>query len=131
MHDLVPKLFLLSSDWLLRSEPGYFGRSLVSGSLCTESCFRLNRRRGTVTLNCTQEACRKKDYKSSYENRCYLPEFKTINVSLRKFKTWVHIFINWFLIFSLNGERKRMRKVATTQRTYELGAFRGGARVFA
>ena len=30
-HDLVPKYFLRSSDWLMRSELGYFALSLLSG----------------------------------------------------------------------------------------------------
>ena len=30
-HELVPKQFLRSSDWLMRSEVRYFSRGLISG----------------------------------------------------------------------------------------------------
>ena len=40
-HDLVPQQFLPSSDWLVRSEPGYYAHSLyISGSKRRRSNFK-------------------------------------------------------------------------------------------
>ena len=39
IHDLVPKSFWRSSDWLMRSELGYFAHSLISGLKWRRSDF--------------------------------------------------------------------------------------------
>ena len=39
-NDLVPKQFLRSSNWVMRSELGYFARSLISGSNDCAATFK-------------------------------------------------------------------------------------------